>query len=222
MSPRFPGLQIARAADGTTARVAGRLRLSTDRTIDASVDVPGDGTLADEELAEAALVLLRERHPGARWADPDAAAATAAVTENRKPAAWRFRFPIYLLLWTLSIVPVSYGIEHAFRGSVIVPACTRWGDERGVSFSSYSQGGGDWTNVFNVTGSYSAPGCYFTGGDPNFASLRQIGGEQLSWNAAIGGSATVLAAFVLTTGIVVLLAWVVESTLRARRDSMRS
>ena len=44
-----------------------------ERTIDASA-TPEDGTLADEELIEAALVLLRDAYPGARWADPHAAA----------------------------------------------------------------------------------------------------------------------------------------------------
>src|SRR5688572_20553198 len=107
MSARFAGLTITRASDGKPVRVSGRLRLPEKRTIDASVFVLEDGTLADEELAEAALVLLRDKYPGARWADPHAAAVTASVTGDRKPAAWLFRFPIYLLLWTLLIAPVS-------------------------------------------------------------------------------------------------------------------
>ena len=130
MPRQFPGLTITRAGDGAPTRVAGRLRLSGNRTIDATIEVPEDGTLADEELVEAALVLLRENYPGARWADPQAAAATASATGARKPAAWLFRFPLYLLLWTVLIAPISYGIEHAFRESVIVPACAQWGRER--------------------------------------------------------------------------------------------
>src|SRR5688572_29596935 len=102
MSARPVGIAINRSAD--TSRVSGRLRLRDKRTIDASVDVPHDGPLADEELAEAALVLLRREHPGARWADPRAAAATADITGDRRPAAWLFRLPLYLLLWTVLIV----------------------------------------------------------------------------------------------------------------------
>jgi hypothetical protein len=213
---QFPGLTITRASDGAPARVAGRLRLSGKRTIDAGIEVPEDGTLADEELVEAALVLLRKDYPGARWADPQAAAATASVTGDRKPAAGLFRFPLYLLLWTVLIAPASYGIEHVFRERVIVPACVQWGRERGVAFGSYSHGGGEWYNAFNLTGSYSAPGCYFTGGYPNFATLREIGGGRLPWIAAFGGPTMVLAGFVITTAIVVLIAFLVETTLRRR------
>lgn len=217
MPSQFPALTITRAGAGTPVRVTGRLRVAGNRTIDASVDVPEDGTLSDEELIEAALVLLRDKQPGARWTDPHAAAATASITGDRRPVAWLFRFPLYLLLWTVLIAPASYAIEHAFRESVIVPACTQWGRDRGVRFASYSHGGGEWHDVFKLTGSYSAPGCYFTGGHPDFATLREVGGGRLSWIAVLGGPGSVLAAFVGTTLIVVLVAWVVEAALRRFR-----
>ena len=198
--------------------MSGRLRLGNGAAFDAAIDVPGN-SLADEELLEAALVLLRERHPGARWADPHAAALTAAVTGDRRIAPWLFRFPIYLLLWTLAIAPLTFGVEHVFRERFIVPACIDWGRERGVQFVSYSKGGGAWHDVFNLSGSYGSPGCYFAGGSPNFATLRQIGGSGLSWLGALGGAGAVLCGVLSTTLAVVLVAFGVEGVMgrRARR-----
>ena len=195
--------------------MSGRLRVGNGAAFDATIDVPGSA-LADEELLEAALVLLRERHPGARWADPRAAALTAAVTGDRRIAPWLLRLPIYMLLWTLAIAPLAYGVEHVFRERLIVPACTEWGRERGVQFVSYSKGGGAWHDIFTLSGSYSAPGCYFAGGPRNFASLRQIGGSRLSWLGALGGAGAVLCGVVLTTLAVVLVAVGVEGVMRRR------
>ena len=104
----------------------GRLRIPGARPFDASVEVSGHD-LADEEIIDAALVLLREKHPGARWADARAAALTAGVTGDRRVPRWLFRVPLYLLLWTVAIAPVTYGIETAFRERVLVPACKDWG-----------------------------------------------------------------------------------------------
>ena len=218
MPPRNPGISITRGAGDASARVSGRLRAGNGAAFDAAIDVPGSG-LADEELLEAALVLLRERHPGARWADPRAATLTAAVTGDRRIAPWLFRLPIYMLLWTLAIAPLTYGVEHVFRERFIVPACTDWGRERGVRFVSYSKGGGAWHDIFNLSGSYSAPGCDFAGGHPNFAALRQIGGSGLSWLGALGGAGAVLCGVLSTTLAVVLVAVGVERVMgrRARR-----
>jgi hypothetical protein len=198
--------------------VSGRLRVGSAAAFDATIDVP-ENRLADEELLEAALVLLRERYPGARWADPRAAALTAAVTGDRRIAPWLFRLPIYMLLWTLAIAPLTYGVEHVFRERFIVPACTDWGRERGVRFVSYSKGGGAWHDIFNLSGSYSAPGCYFAGGHPNFATLRQIGGSRLSWSSALEGAGAVACGVAMTTLAVVLVALGVEAVMsrRARR-----
>ena len=137
---------------------------------------------------------------------------------DRSPPAWLFRLPLYLLLWTVLIVPVCFGVEHVFRERVIVPACVVWGTERGVCFVSYSQGGGEWYNVFNITGTYSSPACTFSGGHPNHATLREIGGGRLSLIALLGGSAMVLAGVVLTTMILVVAAWGVETALRLLRS----
>lgn len=218
MRARLRGFAITRDARGEASRVSGRIRLPDRRTIDASVEVPHDVALTDDELAEAALVLLRREHPGARWTDPHAAAATAGVTGDRRLAAWLFRLPLYLLLWTALIVPVSFSIEHVFRERFIVPACVQWGAERGVRFVSYSQGGGEWYNVFNITGAYSSPGCTFAGGHPNHATLREIGGGRLSSIALLGGSAMVLVGVALTTLIVALAALIVEAAFRFRRN----
>ena len=217
MTSRFAGIAIERGAAGKPTRVTGRLRIGGGRAFEASVDVPESG-LADEEVLEAALVLLRETHPGARWADARAAALTAAVTGDRPVAGWLFRLPLYLLLWTLAIAPIAHGVERVFRERIVVPACSEWGRAHGVQFVSYSHGGGAWHDVFNLSGSYSAPGCYFSGGRPNFATLREIGGGRLSWIAALGGPSTVLAGVIVTTLAVVIVGLCVESVLRRKRN----
>ena len=216
MPARIHGVTIARGEGIAPTRVSGRLRVGNASAFDATVDVEGNH-LADEELVEAALVLLRERHPGARWADPRAATLTAHVTGERRVAAWLFRLPIYLLLWTLAIGPATFGVEHVFRERIIVPACIAWGREHGVQFASYSKGGGAWHDVFNLSGSYSAPACYFSGGHPNHATLREIGSRGLAWLAAIGGVGAVMGGIALTTLGIVVVALVVEGGLRRRR-----
>ena len=215
MPTRIHGVTIARGQGIAPTRVSGRLRVGNAAAFDATVDVEGNG-LADEELVEAALVLLRGRHPGARWAEPGAAALTAPVTGARRAAAWLFRLPIYLLLWTLAIAPVSFRVEHVFRERIIVPACIEWGRGHGVQFASYSKGGGAWHDVFNLSGSYGAPACYFTGGHPNHATLREIGGRGLSWLAAVGGVGAVVCSIALTTLGVAVVALAVEGGLRRR------
>jgi hypothetical protein len=212
---RIPGISIVRGAGDAPTRVNGRLRIGRGAAFDATVDVHANA-LADEEVLEAALLRLRERHPGARWADPHAAALTAAVTGDRPLARWLFRLPMYLLLWMLAIAPVTYGVEHLFRERVIVPACMDWGRSRNVQFVSYSKGGGAWHDVFNLSGSYSAAGCYFAGGAPNFATLREIGGTRLSWTGALGGAGAVALGVVSTTVLVILVALGVEAVLRLR------
>ena len=215
MPQRIPGISIVRGAGDAPTRVSGRLRVGNGAAFDATIDVPENG-LADEELLEAALLVLRERHPGARWADPRAAALTAAVTGDRRIAGWLFRLPVYMLLWTLAIAPLTYGVEHVFREGFIVPACTDWGRARGVQFVSYSKGGGAWHDVFNLSGSYSVPGCYFSGGHPNFATLREIGGSRLSWLSALGGVGAVACGVAMTTLAVVLVALGVEAAMSRR------
>ena len=209
-------MTIARAQGIGPTRVSGRLRVGNAAAFDATVDVEENG-LADEELVEAALVLLRERHPGARWADPRAAALTTNVTGTRRAVAGLFRLPIYMLLWTLAIAPVTFGVEHVFRERIIVPACIEWGREHGVRFASYSKGGGAWHDAFNLSGSYSAPACYFSGGHPNHATVREIGGRGLSWLAVVGGVGAVMCGIALTTLGVVLIALGVEAALSRRR-----
>jgi hypothetical protein len=211
----IPRISIVRGEGDAPTRVSGRLRIAHGAAFDATVDVQGNA-LADEEVLEAALVLLRERYPGARWADAHAAALTAAVTGDRPVARWLFRLPLYLLVWTLAIAPVSYGVEHMFRERVIVPACMQWGRSRDVQFVSYSKGGGAWHDIFNLSGSYSAPGCYFAGGAPNFATLREIGGTRLSWTGALGGAGSVALGVALTTFLAVIVALGVEAVLRRR------
>ena len=213
MPPGLHGISIVRGSGDAPTRVTGRARVGNAAAFDATVDVPESG-LADEEVLEAALVLLRERHPGARWADARAAALTANVTGEQRVARWLFRLPVYLLAWTLAIAPVTYGVEHVFRERVIVPACIEWGRDHGVQFASYSKGGGAWHDVFNLSGSYSAPGCYFTGGHPNYATLRDIGGRRLSWLGAVGGVGAVMIGVALTTFGVILVALGVEAVMR--------
>ncbi len=48
--------------------VTGDIRTTDGQVINVKVEVPSDGSLWDEELIEAALVMIQQSYPGARWA----------------------------------------------------------------------------------------------------------------------------------------------------------
>jgi hypothetical protein len=48
--------------------VSGDIRTRDGQVINMKVEVPSDGSLWDEELIEAALMMIQESYPGAQWA----------------------------------------------------------------------------------------------------------------------------------------------------------
>ena len=48
--------------------VSGDIRTRDGQIIDVKVEVPSDGSLWDEELIEAALMMIQQSYPGAKWA----------------------------------------------------------------------------------------------------------------------------------------------------------
>ena len=48
--------------------VTGDIRTKDGQVINVKVEVPSDGSLWDEELIEAALMMIQQSYPGARWA----------------------------------------------------------------------------------------------------------------------------------------------------------
>ncbi len=48
--------------------VSGDIRTEDGRVVNVKVEVPSDGSLWDEELIEAALLMIQQSYPGARWA----------------------------------------------------------------------------------------------------------------------------------------------------------
>jgi len=48
--------------------VTGRIRTKDGQEIDVQVHVPSDGSLVEEEVRDAALMMLGQQYPGCRWA----------------------------------------------------------------------------------------------------------------------------------------------------------
>jgi hypothetical protein len=48
--------------------VTGDIRTKDGQVINVKVEVPSDGSLWDEELIDAALMMIQQSYPGARWA----------------------------------------------------------------------------------------------------------------------------------------------------------
>jgi hypothetical protein len=48
--------------------VRGDIRTKDGQVINVKVEVPSDGSLWDEELIEAALMMIQQSYPGAQWA----------------------------------------------------------------------------------------------------------------------------------------------------------
>ncbi|NTU65643.1 MAG: hypothetical protein HGB05_20145 [Chloroflexi bacterium] len=48
--------------------VSGDIRTRDGQIINVKVEVPSDGSLWDEELIEAALIMIQQSYPGAQWA----------------------------------------------------------------------------------------------------------------------------------------------------------
>ena len=49
--------------------VSGDIRTRDGQIINIRVEVPSDGSLAEEELIDAALMMIQQSYPGAKWAD---------------------------------------------------------------------------------------------------------------------------------------------------------
>jgi hypothetical protein len=49
--------------------VSGNVRTKDGQVINVKVEVPGDGSLVEEELIDAALQMIRQTYPGAKWVD---------------------------------------------------------------------------------------------------------------------------------------------------------
>ncbi len=49
--------------------VTGDIRTRDGQIINVKVEVPSDGSLWDEELIEAALMMIQQSYPGAQWVD---------------------------------------------------------------------------------------------------------------------------------------------------------
>ena len=47
--------------------VSGDIRTRDGQIVNVNVEVPSDGSLWDEELIEAALMMIRQSYPGAQW-----------------------------------------------------------------------------------------------------------------------------------------------------------
>jgi hypothetical protein len=48
--------------------VSGDIRTKDESIINIKVEVPSDGSLWDEELIDAALLMIQQSYPGAQWA----------------------------------------------------------------------------------------------------------------------------------------------------------
>jgi hypothetical protein len=48
--------------------VSGDIRTKDGQIINVKVEVPSDGSLVEEELIDAALQMIRQSYPGAKWA----------------------------------------------------------------------------------------------------------------------------------------------------------
>jgi hypothetical protein len=48
--------------------VSGDIRTRDGQIVNVKVEVPSDGSLWDEELIDAALLMIQQSYPGARWA----------------------------------------------------------------------------------------------------------------------------------------------------------
>jgi hypothetical protein len=48
--------------------VSGDIRTKDGQVVNVKVEVPSDGSLWDEELIDAALQMIQQSYPGARWA----------------------------------------------------------------------------------------------------------------------------------------------------------
>jgi hypothetical protein len=49
--------------------VSGDIRTQDGHVINIKVEVPGDGSLWVEELLDAALMMIQQSYPGAKWAE---------------------------------------------------------------------------------------------------------------------------------------------------------
>jgi hypothetical protein len=47
--------------------VSGDIRTKGGQVVNVKVEVPSDGSLWDEELIEAALMMIQQSYPGAQW-----------------------------------------------------------------------------------------------------------------------------------------------------------
>ena len=47
--------------------VSGDIRTKDGQSVNVKVEVPSDGSLWDEELIEAALMMIQQSYPGAQW-----------------------------------------------------------------------------------------------------------------------------------------------------------
>jgi hypothetical protein len=47
--------------------VSGDIRTQDGQVVNVKVEVPSDGSLWDEELIDAALMMIQESYPGAQW-----------------------------------------------------------------------------------------------------------------------------------------------------------
>jgi hypothetical protein len=47
--------------------VSGDIRTKDGQIVNVKVEVPSDGSLWDEELIEAALLMIQQSYPGAKW-----------------------------------------------------------------------------------------------------------------------------------------------------------
>jgi len=195
--------------DATYTAVRGRVRAADGRLCAVEVHVPHGGSLAPEELRDAALTMVQARLPGAAWADPrgNAVAARTPMTPGRAR-----RFFAYFVLFVALFTGLSVGGSWAIQKSVLEPACRQYGDARGLPFVSYSRGGGD---LLNLGTSYSPLTCYYAG-TPNTVNFRDIAGPVTYALAMFEGGIAVVVSLLLAMIVTWIVGWSVEAMVSRR------
>lgn len=190
--------------DTTYTPVRGRVRAPDGRLHAVEVHVPHDGSLAPEELRDAALTMLEAKLPGVAWADPHGAAVARRAPMTRGRA---YRLLAYFVLFVALFTGLSVGGSWAIQKTVLEPACRQYGDARGLLFVSYSRGGGD---LLNLGTSYTTMTCYFRG-TPNTVRFSDIAGPVAKALALFEGGIAVVGGLVLAA----IITWLVGRTVEA-------